>query len=63
MTALEILRFGLARHREVDCGGLLLGLSGYNARTCGGGKRYARKVLGLVAKFWKLIETRREPNS
>ena len=39
--------------REVDCGGLALGLSGYNARTCHGGKRYARKVLAKVASFWR----------
>ena len=41
--------------RETDCGGLFLGLSGYNARTCQGGKRYARKVMSRVAKFWEWV--------
>jgi hypothetical protein len=40
--------------RQVDCGGgLLLGLSGYNARTCSGGKKYARKVQALINAFWR----------
>jgi hypothetical protein len=49
--------------RQVDCGGLFLGLSGYNARTCQGGKRYARKVLAAVAKFWRTIGAKGEPKS
>jgi hypothetical protein len=49
--------------REVDCGGLFLGLSGYNARTCQGGKRYARKVLARIAKFWRTIAQHGEPRS
>jgi hypothetical protein len=49
--------------REVDCGGLFLGLSGYNARTCQGGKRYARKVLGAVARFWRAMASRAERRS
>jgi hypothetical protein len=50
--------------REVDCGGgLFLGLSGYNARTCGGGKKYARKVLARVAQIWKAIAKMGAPRS
>jgi len=49
--------------REVDCGGLFLGLSGYNARTCQGGKRYARKVLDLVARAQRWIRERKERTS
>jgi soluble lytic murein transglycosylase-like protein len=50
--------------REVDCGGgLLLGLSGYNARTCQGGKGYARRVLDLVARAWREMAKRREVRS
>ena len=45
--------------READCGGgLFLGLSGYNARTCQGGKRYARKVLARISRIWRLIHER-----
>lgn len=49
--------------REVDCGGLFLGLSGYNARTCGGGKGYARKVLAAVARFWRAMTNNEQPRS
>lgn len=50
--------------REVDCGGtLFLGLSGYNARTCQGGKRYARKVLAKVAQIWREIARQRQARS
>ena len=41
--------------RQVDCGGLFLGFGGYNARKCGNGKGYARKVMGMIAKAWKVI--------
>ena len=50
--------------REIDCGGLFLGLSGYNARTCQGGKRYARKVMARIARFWAaMLNTRLQPDS
>jgi soluble lytic murein transglycosylase-like protein len=50
--------------REVDCGGaLFLGLSGYNARTCQGGKRYARNVLAKVAQIWREIARQRQARS
>jgi hypothetical protein len=50
--------------RQVDCGGgLFLGLSGYNAKTCQGGKRYARKVLAKVASFWRAMTARNERRS
>jgi soluble lytic murein transglycosylase-like protein len=45
--------------REVDCGGQVSGLSGYNARTCTGGRRYAHKVLAVVKRIRKEIECRR----
>ena len=41
--------------RERDCGGKVAGLSGYNSRTCTGGKRYARKVLSTVEWMRKEI--------
>ena len=37
--------------REVDCGGKAAGLSGYNARSCSGGMRYARRVLATVRRI------------
>jgi hypothetical protein len=50
--------------REVECGGgLFLGLSGYNARKCDGGKGYARSVLALVARVWRKMAKRREAHS
>ena len=42
--------------RELDCGGLFLGLSGYNARTCQGGKRYARRVMAKISQFWRWVQ-------
>jgi len=42
--------------RERDCGGQVAGLSGYNARTCRGGNRYARKVMAVVARIRKTLE-------
>lgn len=45
--------------RERDCGGQVPGLSGYNARTCTGGHRYARKVLAVVKRIRKEIECHR----
>ena len=45
--------------REVECGGLLLGLSGYNSRTCEGGKRYARAVLARLGRLWDALAARR----
>ena len=42
--------------RVRDCGGQRAGLSGYNARTCQGGHRYARKVMSVVARIRKALE-------
>jgi len=44
--------------RERDCGGQVAGLSGYNARFCSGGKRYARRVLAVVASIRRTLETK-----
>jgi soluble lytic murein transglycosylase-like protein len=37
--------------RERDCGGQVAGLSGYNSRTCRGGRKYARRILSTVARI------------
>jgi hypothetical protein len=42
--------------REVKCGGLFLGLSGYNSRTCTGGKKYAKRVMDIIKRIWEGIE-------
>jgi soluble lytic murein transglycosylase-like protein len=47
--------------REVDCGGQVAGLSGYNSRTCRGGKRYARRVMAVVSQVRRAIQQRTEP--
>jgi hypothetical protein len=49
--------------RQVDCGGLFLGLSGYNARTCKGGKGYARRVLDRIARVWRVLASKGVPRS
>src|SRR5512147_289021 len=49
--------------REVDCRGQLAGLSGYNARHCSGGRRYARRVMDVVERVRREIEKRKEPRS
>jgi hypothetical protein len=46
--------------REAECGGVLLGLSGYNAKTCQGGRRYARAVWAKLERLWRAIRRRRE---
>jgi len=43
---------------EVWCSGLVSGLGAYNSGHCGRSKRYARKVLAMVAKAWKAIEAK-----
>jgi soluble lytic murein transglycosylase-like protein len=42
--------------RERDCGSAFWGLSGYNAKTCKGGRRYARRVLKVVRRIRKAME-------
>lgn len=46
--------------REVECGGLFWGLSGYNAKTCRGSPGYARLVLATERRAWS--EMRRKEN-
>lgn len=47
--------------RQVECGDGLRGIGGYNARTCGHGLGYARRVMALVGRVYRELGRRREP--
>jgi hypothetical protein len=44
---------------EVWCGGVARGLGAYNSGNCGKSRRYARKVLAMMARAWRAIEKAR----
>lgn len=49
--------------RSAECGDGLRGIGAYNARKCGQGLGYARRVMALVERVWRELQRRREPRS